>query len=259
MLYMKGLSQIEKLISQFVEEPFVRLFSDRLLPQVVASHLVHALEDGEIIAEDGIADVPGCYIIYLNPADLTALSRDHPQLNMQLQLELQSLADKMGVRLREAPEIILEEDRVLPPQAVRITSVHQPAAHLDRTRDLDMVHMQKLLNHAAPCAYLIVEGKHTVDLNKPLIRLGRALDNDIILEDRRVSRYHAQLRLRYGRYLLHDMGSTGGTTVNGFPAQEIVLHAGDTISLSGVDLIYAEDQPACRQSDGSTMPMTSIP
>ena len=39
--------------------------------------------------------------------------------------------------------------------------------------------------------------------------------------------------------------------------QEIVLHPGDTISFSGVDIIYAEDKPVCRQSDGSTLPMST--
>jgi len=256
---MGRLNKLEKLIEQFVEEPFVRLFSDRLLPQEVARHLVQALEDGERLSEDGIFDVPGRYMIYLHPLDLSALRQDHPKLDTQLQLELQTLADKMGVRLREEPEILLREDATLAQQAVRISSVEMPVPKIDRTRDLDVKQMQKLLEQQeqSPCAYLIISGQHTVDLNQPIIRIGRALDNDIILDDRRVSRYHAQLRQRYGRFLLHDLGSTGGTTVNGFPVQEIVLHAGDTISLSGIDIIYAEDKPVCRQSDGSTQPMSS--
>jgi hypothetical protein len=254
---MGRLSKIEKLIEQFVEEPFVRLFSDRLLPQEVARHLVQAMEEGEKLSTDGLADVPGRYYIYLNPVDLTALHRDHPNLDSQLKLELQSIADKMGVRIREAVEITLCDDPALAQQSVRITPVVAPAARIERTLDLDVKEMQKLLDQQSSCAYLIISGSYTVDLKKSIIRIGRALDNDIILEDRRVSRYHAQLRHRYGRYLLHDLGSTGGTTVNGYPIQEIVLHPGDTISLSGVDIIYAEDKPVSRQGNGSTRTMES--
>ena len=255
MLHMGRLSKIEKLIEQFVEEPFVRLFSDRLLPQEVARHLVQALEDGETLSEDGGSDVPGRYNIFMHPQDLTALREEHPNLDTQLQFELQHIADKMGVRLREAPEINLREDAALAQQAVRITPVNVPPSRIDRTRDMDAKQLRKLLEQQTPCAYLIISGKQTIDLTKPIIRIGRALDNDIILDDRLISRHHAQLRQRYGRYLLHDLESTGGTMVNGFRIKEIVLHAGDTISLSGIDIIYAEDKPVCRQSDGSTLPM----
>jgi hypothetical protein len=255
MLNMGRLSKLEKLIEQFIEEPFVRLFSDRLLPQVVARHLVQALEDGETLSNDGYSEVPGRYSIFLHPLDLSALRQDHPDLDAQLQLELQHIADKMGVRLREEPEICLIPDMDLPQQSVKISPIDGPQSVVDRTRDMDVKQMRKLIEQQSPCAYLIIAGKQSIDLHKPIIRIGRALDNDIILEDRRVSRHHAQLRQRYGRYLLHDLDSTGGTMVNGFRVKEIVLHAGDTISLSGVDIIYAEDKPMCRQRNGSTIPM----
>jgi len=36
-----------------------------------------------------------------------------------------------------------------------------------------------------------------------------------VLDDRRVSRRHAEVRLRLGRYTLYDLQSTNGTFVNG--------------------------------------------
>ena len=257
---MGHLNRLEKLIEQFVEEPFVRLFSERLMPQEVARRLVLALEDAESLAEDGMLDVPGQYFIHLHPTDLAALLQDHPNLDAQLRRELLTIADTMGVRLCGTPEITLREDAELVQQSIRITPLVAQLPRLDHTQDLDVKQMQRLLSQQAqsPCAYLIIEGQQTVDLNQPVIRIGRAYDNDIILEDRRVSRYHAQLHQRYGRFLLHDLGSTGGTTVNGFPIQETVLHAGDTIAFSGIEIIYAEDKPVCRQSDGSTQPMSSV-
>jgi pSer/pThr/pTyr-binding forkhead associated (FHA) protein len=56
-----------------------------------------------------------------------------------------------------------------------------------------------------------------------------------------VSRRHAQLRLRFGRYTLYDLDSQSGTLVNGQPVQEWVLQPGDVMSLGGVNLIYTED------------------
>ena len=76
-------------------------------------------------------------------------------------------------------------------------------------------------------------------LGEPVVRMGRGLSNDVILDDRRVSRRHAQLRWRGGTYHLSDMGSSGGTTLDGRSVrqgQEVPLAAGDTISLAGVVL-----------------------
>lgn len=237
--------RLENWIEQLVEAPFVRLFAGRLFAQDVARHLARALEDGERIGADGVPEVPGRYRIALNPEDLEALQRHHPAMDAQLALDLQALAESMQLRLMEPPAILLEASPDLPLRAVRITPVDRALLrHDSSTRDLDLEAIRQRIEQEdinGLRAYLIVQGTHTFDLTSPIVRIGRALDNDLILEDPRVSRYHAQLRCRYRRYILQDMGSRGGTSVNGFPVQEIVLRPGDVISLSGVELIYGEE------------------
>lgn len=243
---MKNLRRLENWIEQLVEEPFVRLFAGRLLPQDVARHLVRALEDGERIGADGTPEVPGRYRIALNPEDLAALKQHHPNLNAQLTAALKALADTMKLRLMDPPAILLEPRAALPLRTVLITPANRLQPPKEQTRDLDLEQMrQQIAAHAEEMgnqAYFIVQGERTFDLQQPTVRIGRALDNDLILEDPRVSRHHAQLHYRYGRYILQDLGSSGGTSVNEFPVQEIVLRPGDVISLAGVTLIYAEDR-----------------
>ena len=227
-----------------VEAPFVRLFAGRLSAQDVARHLARALEDGERLGADGAPEVPGRYRIALNPEDLEALQRHHPDMDAQLAIDLQVVAESMQVRLIEPPVILLEPSADLPLRAVRITPANHTLLKHEPTRDLDLELIRQRIEQEDTNglrAYLIVQGAHTFDLTLSTVHIGRALDNDLILEDPRVSRYHAQLRCRYRRYVLQDMGSRGGTTVNGFAIQEIVLRPGDVISLSGVDLIYAEE------------------
>ena len=56
-----------------------------------------------------------------------------------------------------------------------------------------------------------------------IIRIGKASDNDFVVNDPHVSRYHAKLiREEGGCWLLEDLGSTNGTFVNG--AQIIKKH-----------------------------------
>ncbi len=256
---MKSLMRLESWIQQLVEEPFVRLFAGQLLPQEVARHLVRALEDGERIGADGVLEIPGRYRIALSPEDLRALKRHHPDLDTQLAAALQTLATRMQARLKEPPAIILEMDPHQASHTVRITPADRVPRSDGQTRDLDLIQVQTMLaqeTEADVSAYLIIEGTRTFDLDQPVVRLGRALDNDLILEDRRISRHHAQLRCRYGRYILQDMGSSGGTNVNGFPVQEIVLRPGDLISLSGFEIIYAEEEKGRRKKEeGHTRPI----
>ena len=74
-----------------------------------------------------------------------------------------------------------------------------------------------------------------------MINVGRRIDNQIILEDAHVSRTHAQLRVRDRRFVLFDLGSTGGTQVNGRKVKQHILRPGDVITIADFRLVYGED------------------
>ena len=63
------------------------------------------------------------------------------------------------------------------------------------------------------------------------VTIGREDDNDIQLNDDRVSRFHAKLQVDSGKIILTDLDSTNGTRVNGHPIQMRVLQAGDVLSI----------------------------
>lgn len=52
-------------------------------------------------------------------------------------------------------------------------------------------------------------------IDKPEIFVGRDLNNDIVINDPEISRRHARLFLQGNAYVLEDLGSTNGTSVNG--------------------------------------------
>ena len=65
----------------------------------------------------------------------------------------------------------------------------------------------------------------------------------MVLDAATVSRRHAQLRWRYGHFVLYDLSQRHGrTTVNNQPVTECVLQPGDVITLSQIKLLYAEGQ-----------------
>lgn len=72
----------------------------------------------------------------------------------------------------------------------------------------------------------------------PPITIGREDENDIRLNDERVSRYHAKVQVDDGNVILTDLDSTNGTRVNGHPVQMHVLQIGDQILIGRCLLVY---------------------
>ena len=70
--------------------------------------------------------------------------------------------------------------------------------------------------------------------------LGRSKSADVLLNYPSISRQHAALcRGDDGSWTLYDLGSKGGTAVNGRPvADRASVKLGDTITLGGVPLVF---------------------
>ena len=82
-----------------------------------------------------------------------------------------------------------------------------------------------------------------------LITLGRAPDNDVVVPDVSVSRFHAFVKEGGTRHwLMQDAGSTNGTTVNGHsvPRQgngpPTELTSGDDVRLGQVELTFLDSE-----------------
>lgn len=77
-----------------------------------------------------------------------------------------------------------------------------------------------------------------ISLDRPLLRIGRAPDNEIHIDHPAVSHHHAELRREGSRYVLTDQDSTNGTFVNGEMVSRHVLSLDDTISVGPVQLRF---------------------
>ncbi|MFC9129886.1 FHA domain-containing protein [Streptomyces sp. NPDC057099] len=64
------------------------------------------------------------------------------------------------------------------------------------------------------------------------VRIGRATDNDLVIDDLVVSRRHAELRaLPDGTYEITDLGSHNGTYLNGSPVTSAPVGQGDIVGI----------------------------
>ena len=105
---------------------------------------------------------------------------------------------------------------------------------------------------AAPAAPVMATGASTASHREPsvirrlptkVLRIGRAPDNDVVVSDLSVSRYHAELRRTANAYQIVDLDSHNGTFVNGQQVGSAPLTEGDivgigpsTFRLSGTEL-----------------------
>ncbi len=98
-------------------------------------------------------------------------------------------------------------------------------------------------NKKPRAAFLLVDGKRAVSLERPVTTIGRKSDNHIHIKNQHVSRYHAQIRNIKGSFVLMDLESTVGTSVNGNKAKQAILKEGDVISVGGIPLIFGFGTP----------------
>ncbi|MBN2125745.1 MAG: FHA domain-containing protein [Deltaproteobacteria bacterium] len=80
--------------------------------------------------------------------------------------------------------------------------------------------------------------------------IGRSKDNDIVLSDHTVSRYHARLILTKEGYLLTDLGSFNGIRINDKSVQSALLTHGDRILIGNTKAtFFTREKPAPSFSD----------
>ncbi len=99
---------------------------------------------------------------------------------------------------------------------------------------------------------VLINQDKAIPVDKAVINLGRKSTNDVVINDLRVSRFHAQIRRTREGYMVFDVGSTGGTFVNGERITSHALKSGDVISLAGYSLIFTNEK------DQDTIPEREI-
>jgi pSer/pThr/pTyr-binding forkhead associated (FHA) protein len=84
------------------------------------------------------------------------------------------------------------------------------------------------------------EHRPRIQLGEDPVRIGRLPDCAIPLSDSQASRHHAEVRPSDHGFVVVDLDSLNGTTVNGVVIHEKHLEAGDVITIGETAIRYEE-------------------
>ena len=77
------------------------------------------------------------------------------------------------------------------------------------------------------------------DVRRSKISIGRSNDNDMVLKDDSISRFHSELHLtRDGHFAVTDLDSLNKTFVNGQDVKTTALNSGDRLKLGEVEMTF---------------------
>ncbi len=244
------LQRVEAFLERLFEAPAGRLGA-RLQPVSLAKRIERAMDTTKSFREDGVI-VPNEYALHLNPTDFATFESYRSAMEDDLahgvltraRHEHYTLVARPRVHLTADPGVARGDIRV----AARVVDDAGERLRPDRpmpvTTDTVMLRSQEAgpAPESARRAFLLVatDGQEAVqfDLGGPLITIGRASDNDVIVDDPLVSRHHCQLKLQHGAYGFVDLGSRNGSAVNGQGVQEVALGPGDLIRIGHTSIEF---------------------
>lgn len=258
------LTAVERFFERLFERPAARIFQ----PQLEVVQIQRALEremESERHAQRRRSYVPTEYRVLLNDNDAAALGPDLKTLTRDLAEGLRVYARSHGYVLLAQPRVEIGSSAAVPPSDVRAYAQPvvvpasagaprppRPVVQHDQPRTPPPeVSGQATSSFQAPrtivpSALLTVHAPGAdlvrVAVRGGTTRIGRTLDNDIVLHDGQVSRHHGQIGARLGMLVYTDLGSTNGSFLNGSRVTEIALGTGDVLQL-GRSTVTIEPTP----------------
>lgn len=234
-----NLDRLEKRLEGWIESALASWLGGDVPAAVVAGQLARAMEEGVARDERGHVRAPDQFALALNPDNVQVLFERGAEWTSEMAHELLVAAQELGYSMSREPHITLAADPGLGSWQVRVLAWHSETP-LDFTQTMERP-ASVVAGRVPAGAFLIVEGDRHVALDRPILNIGRRLENQLVLEGAHISRTHAQLRAREGRFVLFDLGSTAGTAVNGRPVRQHILRPGDVITIGATRLVYGED------------------
>ena len=256
---MLRLDQLEAKLQKLVEDQLAGILPGLKLEDRVIQRLATAVRENVVQQKDDRAIAPNEFTLIVS-TDTSPMWQEQSMIDALRKIIVTAVRD-VGLKFTTQPSVLITTDDSFSADEIKVVASHRLEPMAD-TQGMQMstTPEENEENETIPeNAFLIIEGVKVHPLHQPVVNIGRRLENQLVIDDPRVSRNHAQLRAIKGRFVLFDLNSTGGTFVNGQRTSQTVLYPGDVISLAGVTLIFGQDNPPPRPDLANTAPLESEP
>ncbi|HEY8283163.1 MAG TPA: DUF3662 and FHA domain-containing protein [Chloroflexota bacterium] len=251
---MKAITRFETIMESLVERGFARLLRTRMQPIEVAKKLSREMETQRTVAINRVL-VPNYYTAALSADDFDHFAPIQATLQREMATYLTDYAAEHHYTLPGEANVTLVRDESLRAGGLRITVRMEDvgeewSAGTTPLAPTQLMPAPDLPLTAPPIRRPATPERARIDLqgascflDHDVASMGRGLDNDVVVEDTRVSRHHARLSRGPRGWEITDLASTNGTFVNGRQIKQHAVVNGDTLSLGGLEMKFFLDMP----------------
>jgi hypothetical protein len=229
---------LEKSLERLLDTHLARLPEIKIPTRLVAGQWAREIQSTTRVDGFGTTFAADQYTFSFHPEDYQILGGYSLIEQEKFSKAFASIIRQAHYTMAHVPHIAFSTDPLLPRTQLRVIAWHSsdPVGTGEGLTSADAD------TEAFPKgAFLVVRGSEHFPLDKPVVNIGRRLDNHLVISDPQVSRKHAQIRAKSGRYYVIDLHSSSGTMLNGERIEEAGLKPGDVLTLATVELIYGED------------------
>jgi len=243
-------ARFEAFVERLMERTLTRTPHSRLQPVEIAKRLGRVMDADQVVSTLGVR-VPNIFDVELSPVDFQQFKPIQSSVTHELETYLSKVARDRLFVLASPPIVRLHSNQDLrvgefgvraqmedigPVSNGRLESPQPVAQH---TRAMEIPAQRVAVAPRQRVAQLVAPDR-SFHLEGSPVSVGRAPGNALVIDDRRVSRRHAELERETGQWVIRDLGSTNGTAVNGRLVRQAALHDGDRLSIGGYEVIFHE-------------------
>jgi len=206
-----GLRSVERRLERLVDGAVGRFFRGGVRPVEIGHRLAREMADSRSVGVRGQPVVANHFEVQLNETDLARFADVEESLVRELCDATREAARDEGWNFMGPVQVVLAEGANVRPGQMLVDA---------RMKEAD-----------GATGVLHLSNGQQVVLGEHRLTFGRLPECTITFDDTNVSREHAEIRPDGDGFVLTDLGSTNGTTVNGVTVTARRLDDGDVVAL----------------------------
>jgi hypothetical protein len=240
----KLLEKFEQSIERLMEGTTGSLFNQSIQPAEIGKKLERAMLSQQR-ASMGTSIVPNIFVVGLNPKDYAQFAEYSGGLSRQMEAWLAQVATQRNLSVVDRIRVSIKEDasakRRNPLVVASISDSRAQPAPSSRERTTPPAQATSVYR-VAPAANRTSASLRSLDgpnrgrtfiVPPGTTSIGRAAENDIVLDSPDVSRRHARIECGPDSIRVFDLNSTNGTRVNDEPIRVADVDNRDVIAFGG--------------------------